>query len=1032
MTDGDQLGINAALRKASGFAPEEGAEPSAELVLAACLLRLARETGLAEREDPDFGCVEHAGIPQAAMRVLNYYVVGDPATHLTDEMVRDSLYCALLDLARDPSALQAIDKSRSMTGDELLMFGQIYWNLEADGTRTKLPIKSRQKLSSGQLARIKTPREDRDFATLVLKNRAVRTPGYTQGGGFYARGARIAVLAARLLAFGKEAHPVGGARACLTETGRGEEWSLVWPTAQTSVASPGLGALTSGESVTATQRPSLTAPPGDRCAAAPAHLSLESAVAVAADRFDMPPGLRLWTASTGTVAPARFLSGASLNGAEVGRYAVARRVDVDGDELTVDEVAAHISVEESVGYLIAGAGEGKSTYLHALCSSLMSRAIVFRWRVTDQPDWSKLEDFRDLVASPNETGKSHEPPIVVVGELATKPTRKQEDALIEIIQGIPSGLAPPRTSMVLAGRPAWLNRIRQRVSTGQTLRLMPLSGAEAELLIENLADAHLASCRDKGAAWTKAHFPNLESFLALPRTSQVAVFFQGTSLVGSLIHAAYGREFRRRLIAEYGDLETAERSAYLLVSLATSALGGISAELLEGICPDANIERCSSGSPWQRDVDGRHSARHEMIGKLVVEDKDASTPQDISRIIGEIVDSAVASAEARELFLNSVRIFDESQSLVPKQQRKTELEFRAALRSGILENRESWERLEPPIGSGTSELLAYSYALHRVLPEKLVRGEGNEYLVARSQHLLALAESAAAPGSPLASRARYYRIILERDARHIRGDVIDDPSDIKALLPMMSHTWPESDFYAQVLSLGVSTLRNCDLGEVDSDKVAGAVLEAWQRLRFEGVSTGQTYLYSSFVARDLYNLPSHRRLSLMETAWEFSRALANPDGSLACMLDDELQKSGTGQNAATSRARRRHILSESVVPGQENAEVVLRFAHLAASEDESVLGLVERVSSELMSADNPTTRSMALHAMAIVARSDEDRLDYLSAALPAYEQSMTSRDDWLTRGLFWKRALRLLRGIAPDEASLLEGRIAAAGQKFRR
>ena len=773
---------------------------------------------------------------------------------------------------------------------------------------------------------------------------------------------------------------------------------------------------------------------GAQRGSAPLPQGLESAVAEAADRVGTPPDLAVVTPRTGTLNPANFLSGTSMNPLEVGRYAVARRVDMDGDELEVDDVAARISAEDTVAYLIAGAGEGKSTYLHALCSSLVSRALIFRWRVTGQLDWSKLQEFRAEVAAASPDGKAHEPPIVIVGELATKLTRDQEDELIEIVQGVPAGLAPPRTSIVLAGRPAWLNRIRQRVSTGQTMRLMSLSGPEAATLIKSLEDAYAACCEDKGAAWAEAHFPNLGRFLALPHARQVDVFVQGPSLVGSLLHAAYGNAFVNRLASEYADLDSADRAAYLLVSLATSAIGGISEELLESICPDASIERRCAGSPWQRNIDGLHSARHEMIGKLVVEDTQASTARDISKLIGKIVDAGTFSSEARDLFLNSVRIFDEPRSLVPEQRRKTEQQFRRAVRTGILDNRVAWERLESSIGPSAGEFLAYSYVMHRLLPETLANSEANEYLLMHNEHLLARAEAAAEPGSPLADRARYHRIFVNRQARRIRGDMVDDLNDIKALLPMMGNTWPEPIFYAQLLSVGLSTLRHCDLDEKESDQIAGAVLEAWQRLRAEGDTGEQIYDYSAFVARDLYEWPETRRLSLWETAWEFSHALENPDGSLACLLDDELIKlegNRTDEDAAALRARRAHILAESVVPGQTNAEVVLRFAELAGTDDEAARRLVLRVGGQLAAAGDPTTRSMALHSLAIVAASDDDRLDYLRASLPAYEQSMLSRDDWLTRGAFWKRALRELRGIAPDEASTLQSRLAAAARKFR-
>ncbi len=244
-----------------------------------------------------------------------------------------------------------------------------------------------------------------------------------------------------------------------------------------------------------------------------------------------------------------------------------------------------------------------------------------------------------------------------------------------------------------------------------------------------------------------------------------------------------------------------------------------------------------------------------------------------------------------------------------------------------------------------------------------------------------------------------------------------------------------SDFRSAVVSLGLSTIRHCDLDEDERDQVAGAVLEAWQRLRVVGdPSVGQTMEYASFVARDLYLGPPESRLYLWGAAWEFSLALANPDGALACLLDAELvkmKKSSTREDAAALEVRRRHILTESVTTGQTNAEVVLRFADRAAT-DETTRRVVRQVGGPLGAAHDPTTRSMAQHALAIVATTAGERLDHLRAAITDYEQSIKSRDDWLTRGDYWKRALRKLHELASDEAAARERQLSAAGRKLRR
>ena len=226
MADGDELKVSAALLKALDLVPEEGAEPSPPLILAACLQQLAVEYGLVEREDAGFSWVAHA-IPGEPLRLLTDII--SPDTELNDDAVRDWFYDALLDVSGDSGARKALNKTSAISREEMLAFSQIYWNLEADGRRTELPIRSGQKLANGLMARIKAPNADVDLAGLDLKNRAAPA-GFPKGGGaYYARGARIAVLLADRITRDNGTPPDGQAQLHSTQTGRGAEWSIVWP-----------------------------------------------------------------------------------------------------------------------------------------------------------------------------------------------------------------------------------------------------------------------------------------------------------------------------------------------------------------------------------------------------------------------------------------------------------------------------------------------------------------------------------------------------------------------------------------------------------------------------------------------------------------------------------------------------------------------------------------------------------------------------------------------------------------------------------
>lgn len=1017
MTDEHELRIGAALLNAFGFAPKDGMRAGRPFVLAACLHQLATETGLVERDDKDetFSWVAHAGLPPGALAVLNA-VLGDAEAQVDDEMVRDGLFDALVAVASEPGAVKRMDRKRSTSRDEFLEFAQVYWNLEATGRRSLLPIRSGQVLSNNLHARIKVPGADQDFGSLNLANRARYAPGYSsEGGAFYAKCARAAALVAERLAQMSHIAEDPEPRFRSTQTRRGIEWSIVWPAVEASEAHP----ISARPSVAASD---LTA--GD----------LESAVALVAGQFGGQSALQVVSTRDWTKDPAHFLAGMSMNPLEVATFAVKRRVDLEGEPLTLEGAAECVASDEAVTFLVAGAGEGKSTYLHAISASLSSSSVVLRWNVTNDLPWSKIETFRDRVASVH-AGHPQDVRIVIVGELETKLTPEQEDALIATLQGFPAGLHPLRASILLAGRPNWLNRIRYRVSTGQTLRLLPLNRAEAEDIVQRLERARTACVQARGASWTEARFPNLGPFLALQKASQVSAFLQGLSLVGSLLHASYGRNFGLRLISEYRDLKGPDRAAYLLVSMATSTLGGISRELLATVCPDADIDGCSHGTPWQSDDEGVHRARHEMIGRVLVEDKNGSTLKEITEAFGEIVEAAVSDFEARELLRSSVRILDEPRSLVPQQLRKTEPQFQEALRAGILNNRGSWEQVEETVKASPREALEYSYVLQRLLPQKRGSSETNEYLLQRIENLLEMAESAAAPDSVLRERAQFHRIFTRRSARLVRGEIVVDIDDLKALIPMMSHRWPVPTFYAQILSLGLSTIKNCVLTEDEGDQAAEVVLQAWQRLRVDGDTRPQVAEYAEFVARSIYLWGPERRLGLWMAAWKFSKALGNPDGYLACLIADELDKSA-GSAEASGRARLNalelNILGESVVDGQDNAEVVLRLASRAPADDDASHERVLRVAGPLASMGDPVAQAMALHAMAMATSDPESRLRYLRAALPLYAESTINQDDWDTRREFWKGALKTLRTISPENTSEADHKMAAAARRFRR
>ena len=223
-----ELTVKRDLLDALGVKPADDREAAPEMVVAAIVQRLALNTGLAQddQRDPNHSVVGSVRMPAPAFVTLND-VFGRGGQAASDDDVRNGLYEALMYLSENGPALQSLSKPRGISGLELLEFAQIYWNLDAEQSRRGLPIPI-GKLSNGQQAYIKVDGLDRDVARLELQQRAKYVKGYsTGGGGFHKRGARIAALVAKRLL--DNARPdVDGARLRSKETGRGEEWTIVW------------------------------------------------------------------------------------------------------------------------------------------------------------------------------------------------------------------------------------------------------------------------------------------------------------------------------------------------------------------------------------------------------------------------------------------------------------------------------------------------------------------------------------------------------------------------------------------------------------------------------------------------------------------------------------------------------------------------------------------------------------------------------------------------------------------------------------
>lgn len=201
------------------------------VILAACLDELARGYGLSENSGLDEDPHEP---PEPALSFVSHFLA-DGAETISWDRVRDRLGLVFEELSDDPQARRVLNKSRPLSAVGLLHSAQIYWNLEARGTRSGFPIRSGQAMrGADHKADIKVPRKDLDFATMTWSDRVNEKGSYKSSGqSFRVQGARLAVLAAKRIVEGCSLPEMSESGALLTRSsppgGESLVTSITWP-----------------------------------------------------------------------------------------------------------------------------------------------------------------------------------------------------------------------------------------------------------------------------------------------------------------------------------------------------------------------------------------------------------------------------------------------------------------------------------------------------------------------------------------------------------------------------------------------------------------------------------------------------------------------------------------------------------------------------------------------------------------------------------------------------------------------------------
>ena len=175
------------------------------VVVAALINALAKDYGLSEHEDLSGNQFDRVTPPQQNEPLLRACL---PEIAQDADALCGRLYGVVVRLSEDPAARRFLHMSVPVSDVGFRKIAQVYWNLEQNDQRPKLPIRSGQVIDvAGRSVRaaVASSAGDRDLAVMRLTERTRTrltglgegTAGTTSGQAFRTKGARLAVLIAQ-------------------------------------------------------------------------------------------------------------------------------------------------------------------------------------------------------------------------------------------------------------------------------------------------------------------------------------------------------------------------------------------------------------------------------------------------------------------------------------------------------------------------------------------------------------------------------------------------------------------------------------------------------------------------------------------------------------------------------------------------------------------------------------------------------------------------------------------------------------------
>ena len=169
------------------------------IVLAAYLYSLVNDYGLTDSQHLDPNKIQQPPLAEDARKFIDHFIPGSADV----DPLRDSLYAVFATMSDDPGIRRKINKSNPLSDTEVLLLGQIAWNLERNARRRRLPLEPRSIQRDGKpfALDIPVPKQDLDIATMQWTERRNLSgvSGKSKGASFGNQAARLAVLAAEWL-----------------------------------------------------------------------------------------------------------------------------------------------------------------------------------------------------------------------------------------------------------------------------------------------------------------------------------------------------------------------------------------------------------------------------------------------------------------------------------------------------------------------------------------------------------------------------------------------------------------------------------------------------------------------------------------------------------------------------------------------------------------------------------------------------------------------------------------------------------------